>query len=210
MKFLATLFALMAIASVTAAPTKIDSDKASVKGLAASKAAKAKAAKGKGSKASSSVNNANSTATVDNSAANNASSTSTAASATRTRVCDQGDQSLAAGLQAAVPPCKRCRNATAAADFADGQTRLQQFVDTMALQLQMATTIADDGSFAQTQLKLTAQTTLVKGLAGGDVKTSANTLTQLAQSFLDSTNNAQDGASQALIDCFLPLNVVSG
>jgi hypothetical protein len=51
---------------------------------------------------------------------------------------------------------------------------------------------------------------MVKTLVGGDVTASADTLTQLLTSFLDTTNNAQDGAEQALIDCFLPLNAVSG
>jgi hypothetical protein len=239
MKFLAALFALMAVASVTAAPARAPLDAAGAKAIgAAGKAgAAAKAAKaGKGSKASaasaaadnstaSSVDNsassANATAT-DNSGSNAATGTSSAASATRTRPCDQGDQSLAAGLQASVvigigqqASVVTLQNSTAAADFATAQTRLQQFVDTQSLQLQMAQAIADDGSFAQTQLKLlaasqTAQETLVKSLVGGDVTSSAATLTQLAGSFLDSTNNAQDGAEQALIDCFLPINAVSG
>jgi len=240
MKFLAALFALMAVASVTAAPAHAPLNGAGAKAVAVGKAAKA----GKGSKASASsasasnaaassadnstassvdgsASSANATAT-DNSGSNAATGTSSAASATRTRACDQGDQSLAAGLQASVvigigqqASIVTLQNSTAAADFATAQTRLQQFVDTQALQLQMAQGIADDGSFAQTQLKLlaasqTAQATLVKSLVGGDVTSSAATLTQLAGSFLDSTNNAQDGAEQALIDCFLPLNAVSG
>jgi hypothetical protein len=132
-----------------------------------------------------------------------------------------GDQSLAGGMAAMVligigqqASVVTLQNTTAAADFADGVTRLQQFTDTQSLQLQMAQGIADEDSFAQTQLKLlatsqTAQEGLIKGLTG-DATTDAATLTQLAGSFLDSTNNAQDGAEQALIDCFIPLNAVSG
>ncbi|KAJ7239376.1 hypothetical protein B0H12DRAFT_1136098 [Mycena haematopus] len=236
MKFFAALFALMAVASVTAAPAHLPANGA--------KGAVAKASKGKASSKNSSSNNSaaaaaaaaaaasnssssadssdNSTASSDSSDNSTASATSTAASATRTRPCDQGDQSLAAGLSAAVvigigqqASVLTLQNSTADADFATAQQRLQQFTDTQALQLQMAQGIADDDSFAQTQLKLlaasqTVQEGLVKGLVGGDVTSSADTLNQLLQSFLDSTNNAQDGAEQALIDCFLPLTAVSG
>jgi hypothetical protein len=224
MKFLAALFALMAVASVSAAPAA-----ANLKGAVA-QAAKAKAGKNKNNNsnsaanANSAANTANATVVSAPAVANStgATSTSTAASATRTRPCDQGDQSLAAGLSAAVvigigqqASVLTLQNSTAAADFATAQQRLQQFTDTQSLQLQMAQGIADDDSFAQTQLGLLAtsqatQETLVKSLVGGDVTTSADTLNQLLQSFLDSTNNAQDGAEQALIDCFLPLTAVSG
>ncbi|KAJ6489053.1 hypothetical protein C8R45DRAFT_929747 [Mycena sanguinolenta] len=221
MKFFAALFALMAVASVSAAPARA----APAKGAVA-QAAKAKAGKNNGNSAANAAGAANAAnATAAAAATSNstgATATSSAASATRTRPCDQGDQSLAAGLSAAVvigigqqASIVTLQNSTAAADFATNQQRLQQFTDTQALQLQMAQGIADDDSFAQTQLKLLAtsqatQDTLVKSLVGGDVTTSADTLTQLLQSFLDSTNNAQDGAEQALIDCFLPLTAVSG
>jgi len=160
----------------------------------------------------------NSTASVDNSA--NATATATASGATRTRACDMGDQALAGGLQASVligigqqASVVTLQGAAAAADFADGVTRLQQFVDTQALQLQMIQGIADDDSFAQTQIALlatsgTAQAALVKGLT--DAKASAADLTTLLDSFTTSTGVAQDGANQALIDCFLPLTAVSG
>ncbi|KAF7311863.1 hypothetical protein MIND_00197100 [Mycena indigotica] len=169
---------------------------------------------------------------VDNSEASNAaSSTATAAGATRTRPCDQGDQSLAAGLNAAVviglglqASVATLQNISsqaqfAAKDFADGVTRLQQFQDTMGLQLQVAQAIADDDSFAQTQLKLlaaaqTATSATIKSLSGvasaAQAKSAANTLSALLNDFLTTTNTAQDGASQALIDCFLPLTTVSG
>jgi hypothetical protein len=181
MKFFA-VFALMAVASVTAAPARIDFGNGDGKGLAAGPAAAAQdpaaaaaaadpaaqgaaakgaaAAKGgKGgaaakaaaakaaaaaaaAKAAAAASAANSTASVDNAANatasdnSTASATSSAASATRTRACDQGDQSLAAGLQASVvigigqqAAVATLQKAAAAADFADGQTRLQQFVD---------------------------------------------------------------------------------
>jgi len=184
---------------------------------------------------SSSVDNASASNSTDTSDDNgddsSATATSTAASATRTRPCDQGDQSLAAGLTAAVvvgmgqqASVLTLQNissqaAFSAGDFSDGVTRLQQFTDTMGLQLQMAQGIADDDSFAQTQLKLLAasqtdQDTQVKGLASvqsaADAQGAADTLSTLLTSFLASTNNAQDGAEQALIDCFLPLTTVSG
>jgi len=219
---------------------------------AAAKPAKAKG-KGKGSNAAAADNSAsvasavsadNSNSVDDSSASNstdssddssddssNASATSTAASATRTRPCDQGDQSLAAGLNAAViigmgeqASVVTLQNISSqadfsASDFSTGVTRLQQFVSTMGLQLQMAQGIADDDSFAQTQLKLLAasqtdQATQVQGLANvqsaADAQGAADTLSSLLTSFLASTNNAQDGAEQALIDCFLPLTTVSG
>jgi asparagine N-glycosylation enzyme membrane subunit Stt3 len=157
----------------------------------------------------------NSTAAADASAAADA-----AASKTRIRDCDMGDQSLAAGLQAMTTigigqqaAVVTLQGATAAADFAAGVTRLQQFVDTQGLQLQMAQGIADDGSFAQTQLKLlaasqTQQEAAVKTLV--DAQTSAADLATLLTSFLTTTDNAQDGAEQALIDCRIPLNAISG
>jgi len=242
MKFFAALFALMAVTSVAAAPAHLKGGAAKgVGALAAAKAGKSKGSKSSASTAASGAAAVSNATSVDNSSSANstaadsssnststdsssnstaATSTSTAASATRTRPCDMGDQSLAGGLAASVligigqqASIVTLQNATAAADFSDGVTRLQQFISTQALQLQMAQGIADDGSFAQTQLKLlaasqTSQETLAKSLV--DATTSADTLTQLAASFLDSTNNAQDGAEQALIDCFIPLNAVSG
>jgi hypothetical protein len=233
MKFFATLFALMAVASVTAAPAKFapaakavaqkgGNGKAATAVAAGSGAGAAAAAAANSSTADASSSNSTATAASSSDNSTAATGTSTAASATRTRPCDQGDQSLAAGLQAAVvismgqqASILTLQNSTAAADFATNQQRLQQFTDTAGLQLQMAQGIADDGSFAQTQLGLLAtsqatQETLVKSLVGGDVTSSAATLTQLAQSFLDSTNNAMDGAEQALIDCTLPLTTLSG
>jgi hypothetical protein len=105
------------------------------------------------------------------------------------------------------------QNTTDAADFATAVTRLNQFISTQSLQLQMTQAIADDDSFAQPQLALlatsqTAQEGLAKGLV--DVKTSADQLNQLLQSFQDSTGVAQDGVNNALIDCFLPTTAVSG
>ena len=44
----------------------------------------------------------------------------------------------------------------------------------------------------------------IAGLKQGD------DLTALAKAFADTTNNAQDGAVQALIDCSLPLTTISG
>jgi len=55
----------------------------------------------------------------------------------------------------------------------------------------------------------TSQAAAVKALTGVQA-TDAAALTTLGASFLDSTNNSQDGAEQALIDCFLPLTAVSG
>jgi hypothetical protein len=114
------------------------------------------------------------------------------------------------GSQAAIVTLQ---NTTAAADFATGVTRLKQFMSTAALQLQMAQGIADDGSFAQPQLALLAtdqasQATTAANLV--DATTSAADLTTLATSFLDSTNNAMAGAANALADCLIPLNAVSG
>jgi hypothetical protein len=166
------------------------------------------------------ANAGNANANAGNANAGNATATATASGATRTRACDMGDQSLAAGLQASVTigigqqaAVVTLQNATAAADFTDGQTRLQQFVDTQALQLQMIQGIADDGSLAQPQIALlataaTSQAALVKGLV--DAKTSAADLTTLLDSFTTSTGDAQDGVNNALIDCFIPLTAVSG
>jgi len=171
-------------------------------------------------------NNSSSSSTSDDSSSssssnNTASSTSTANSATRTRPCDQGDQSLAAGLQAAVvigigqqASVATIQATNNSADFQTAVTRLQQFTDTMGLQLQMAQGIADDDSFAQKQLKLlaasqTSQETAVKALTGS-AQQNVQALNDLLNSFQASTDNAQDGAEQALIDCFLPVNAVSG
>ncbi|KAK4699699.1 chitin synthase, partial [Phenoliferia sp. Uapishka_3] len=173
-----------------------------------------------------------------------ANSTSTAVAATRTRACDQGDQSLAAGLQAltvigigqqaAVNTLQTLVSdpKSAASDVSDAVTRLQQFQDTATLQLQMAQLIADEGSFAQAQLQLVglfsllrakpriyarflklatataSQTTSIKALTGTAADSAA--LATLLTSFATTTGNSEDGAGQALIDCFLPLNAVSG
>jgi len=245
MKFFAALFALMAVSSVVAVPFPKDKGldilSKGGKGLAAAKASKgskgsqndgsaAAAAAAAASANSTSIDNAsadNSTASADNSTAsavdNSTASTATASSSTtvaKNRLCDQGDQSLAAGLQALVvvglgqqASVLTLQNATAAADFTDGVTRLQQFTDTAGLQLQMAQGIADNGSLAQTQLALlatsqTAQEASIKTLV--DAKTSAADLTTLLASFVTSTNNAQDGAGQALADCALPTTAISG
>jgi len=101
----------------------------------------------------------------------------------------------------------------AASDIQDGITRLTQFLNTSSLQIQMATGIADDGSFAQPQLALLAtaqssQEQLVGTLTG--TASDNSTLNQLLESFTASTDNSQDGAANALIDCFLPLTAVSG
>jgi len=229
MKFTAALFALMAITSVTAAPAHFKSaasaksvalkgGKASQSSASGSNAAASNATATSSSSNSSSVSNSTSSDSSSNSTS--ASSTSTAAAATRTRPCDQGDQSLAAGLQASVvigigqqASVLTLQNSTAAADFSDALTRLNQFISTQSLQLQMAQGIADSGSFAQTQLQLlatsqTEQETLAKSLV--DATTSADTLSQLLDSFTTSTGVSQDGVDQALIDCFLPLTAVSG
>ncbi|KAE9399875.1 hypothetical protein BT96DRAFT_939043 [Gymnopus androsaceus JB14] len=126
-----------------------------------------------------------------------ASSTVTAASSTRTRPCDQGDQSLAAGLQANVivgigqqasvlTIQSLLASGGAASDIQDGITRLTQFLNTSSLQIQMATGIADDGSFAQPQLALLAtaqssQEQLVGTLTG--TASDNSTLNQLLESF---------------------------
>jgi len=217
------LFALMLmVASVAAVPTAkegmMDGSTATKRGKASSTdVAASTVVASSTAAAASAVAASNSTA---------ATGTSTAASATRTRLCDMGDQSLAAGLQASVlvgigqqASVVTLQGALGnASSFADGVTRLQQFVDTAGLQLQMAQGIADDGSFAQTQLKLlaasqTSQAASVKALNATGAATAATTnqtLTDLGASFLASTNNAQDGAEQALIDCGIPLNAISG
>ncbi|KAF7317317.1 hypothetical protein HMN09_00467300 [Mycena chlorophos] len=173
----------------------------------------------------------NSTATSTSNSTDVSSSTATAASSTRTRPCDQGDQSLASGLTSAVTvglglqaSVLTLQNISTQADFSadDFSTavqRLQQFQDTMGLQIQMAQGIADDDSFAQPQLGLLAAAqnetqasidTLSGVKSAADVTAAASTLSTLLSSFLAVTNNAQDGAEQALIDCFLPTTAVSG
>jgi len=128
---------------------------------------------------------------------------------------------ISLGLQASVQTLQNISSQAdfSASDFSDGATRLAQFQSTMALQLQMAQGIADTGSFAQKQLGLLSglqNTTdpLVASLANvqsaSDAQSAASTLTSLAQNFLDTTNNALDGAEQAIIDCTLPLATVSG
>ncbi|KAM0747506.1 hypothetical protein T439DRAFT_359289 [Meredithblackwellia eburnea MCA 4105] len=194
----------------------------------ASKAAKAKAECKDAKKAQASTKKSaasNSTATLDNSnSTSTSSSVSSATSPARTRARDQGDQSLAAGLQAMVTigigqqaAVLTIQNLTtsggAASDISDAITRLQQFQDTAKLQLQMAQGIADDGSFAQPQLALLAtaaasQDTMIKSLTGD--ASDAKTLSTLLNSFASSTNDSQDGVSNALVDCFLPLTAVSG
>lgn len=187
-------------------------------------AAAAKASKGSGNAAAAAAAASNSTATATSSNSTAASGTGTAASATRTRPCDQGDQSLAAGLQAntvvgigeqaAVVTLQGLVTSNgAASDISDAMTRLTQFMSTSALQLQMATGIADDGSLAQPQLALlttaqTSQQSLAKSLTG--TASDNATLSTLLASFAASTGDSQDGANNALIDCFLPLTAVSG
>jgi len=173
------------------------------------------------------ASNSTSTADASNSTSTADASNSTASSATaglsadiKQRACDMGDQSLAAGLSALMTvgigsqaAVLTLQNATAAADFATGVTRLQQFISTAALQLQMAQGIADSGSFAQPQLALLATDQASQATAAGtlvDATTSAAALTSLGASFLDSTNNAMTGAANALADCRIPLNAVSG
>jgi len=173
------------------------------------------------------ASNSTSTADASNSTSTADASNSTASSATaglsadiKQRACDMGDQSLAAGLSALMTvgigsqaAVLTLQNATAAADFATGVTRLQQFISTAALQLQMAQGIADSGSFAQAQLALLATSQASQATAAGtlvDATTSAAALTSLGASFLDSTNNAMTGAANALADCLIPLNAVSG
>ncbi|KAL8291348.1 hypothetical protein RQP46_002326 [Phenoliferia psychrophenolica] len=96
-------------------------------------------------------------------------------------------------------------------------TRLQQFQDVAALQLQMVQLMASPTNLAQTQLSLLSTTTADQGtqlktvtLAAADVATDVATLAALVTSFAASTGISQDGAAQALIDCFLPLTAVSG
>ncbi|KAF9021720.1 hypothetical protein BDP27DRAFT_1439106 [Rhodocollybia butyracea] len=190
------------------------------KGNAVAKSSNSASATSNSSAASNSSATSSSTATSNSTA----SGTTTAASATRTRPCDQGDQSLAAGLQANVivgigqqasvlTIQSLLASGGAASDVQDGITRLTQFLNTSALQIQMAAGIADSGSFAQPQLALLAsaqssQQQLVSSLTG--TASDNSTLNQLLESFTASTDNSQDGASNALIDCFLPLTAVSG
>jgi len=125
------------------------------------------------------------------------------------------------GLQASVLTLQNIssQQAFVASDFSDGVTRLQQFSSTLDLQLQMAQGIADDDSFAQKQLGLLVDSqksnvdvlsSLSNITSAADAQGAASTLSTLLSTFLDTTNNAQDGAEQALIDCFLPLTTVSG
>ncbi|KAJ7595774.1 hypothetical protein C8J56DRAFT_923182 [Mycena floridula] len=197
------------------------------KGAAALKGAAAAAKAGKKGTAtatavdSTATDSSNSTS-VDNSSNSTATGVSSAASATRTRACDQGDQSLAAalqanvviglGLQASVATLQGLANGGAAADVTDAQTRLAQFASTSDLQLQTAAGIADDDSLAQPQLQqlqasIADQQKSIASLTGGAAD--AATLQSLADSFVASTGLSQDGASNAVIDCFLPLTAVS-
>jgi len=164
--------------------------------------------------------NNNSTGT-DNSNNNTASATNSAAAATRTRPCDQGDQSLAAALQANViigigqQASVVTLQGLAGGAQADVQTavdRLNQFMNTSSLQLQVAAAIADEASLAQGQLSslqssLVDQQNLISSLTG--TAADNDTLSSLLDSFVTSTGLSQDGAGLALVDCFLPLTAVS-
>jgi len=134
-----------------------------------------------------------------------------------------GDQSAAAGLsanaligigqQASVVTLQGLLGHSAA-DFKTGTDRLNQFMRTSVAQLKTVVGIIDAGSFAQTQVKLLeqsqiAQQKLVNQL-GGKEETDRTILKQLLGSFQVSTGDSQDGAEQALIDCFTPVNAVSG
>jgi len=197
-------------------------------------ASKAKAASSNKAKGNNGAASASSNSTADATSSNStvvgaggvagASSTSSAAAAARTRPCDQGDQSLAAGLQAntVVGIGLQASVATiqgllatngAASDIQDGITRLQQFLNTSTIQIQMALAIADDDSLAQPQLAtlqsdLADQTTQVATLTGAASDNA--TLATLLTGFQTSTGTSQDGADNAVIDCFLPLTAVSG
>ncbi|KAJ7692159.1 hypothetical protein B0H17DRAFT_547889 [Mycena rosella] len=143
MKFYSALFALMAVSSVVAAPAGGKDGLSILRGNKAGKGGKAAASQNPPAVASAADNSTavassadNSTATsVDNSANSTAATgTATAAASIRTRPCDMGDQSLAGGLQASTlvgfgqqAAVTTLQNATAAADFTDGVTRLQQF-----------------------------------------------------------------------------------
>jgi len=166
-------------------------------------------------------NNNNNAAAAEAAAA--ASATLTAASATRTRPCDQGDISLQFGLtananvaigeQAATVTLQGLLGSGSASDISTAITRLQQFVSTSALQLQMCEGIADSDSFAQPQLALLAESQDIQQKLVGALTGSASdnsTLTQLLTSFQANADNSQDGADNALIDCFTPLTVLSG
>jgi len=144
------------------------------------------------------------------------------ASDRRDRPCDNGDISLAFGLGALLPISVGEQAAVVtvqgllggdASDIQTAITRLQQFVSTAALQIQMAVGIADSDSFAQPQLALlgqlqSTQQQAVSSLTG--VASDNTTLNALLDSFQATTDVSQDGADNALIDCFIPLTVVSG
>ncbi|KZP25688.1 hypothetical protein FIBSPDRAFT_1041292 [Athelia psychrophila] len=224
MKSFICLLALAAISSVASA-LEVPSERALGRSLGDQFARAWGSRANKVNNSTASASNSTASTSTQTAAASNgtaASSTQTAAAATRTRPCDQGDQSLAAALnsmvtvglgqQASVLTLQGLIGG-AAADFQTGVDRLNQFSSTSDLLLQAATGIADDGSLAQPQLALLnttspAQAAMVKTLSG---KAADNaTLSTLLDSFVTSTGQAQDGAGQALIDCFLPTNTVSG
>jgi hypothetical protein len=105
---------------------------------------------GKSQKGNAVAKSSNSASATSNSTAtfnSTASGTTTAASATRTRPCDQGDQSLAAGLQANIivgigqqasvlTIQSLLASGGAASDVQDGITRLNQFMNSMFFFLQ--------------------------------------------------------------------------
>jgi len=242
MKFASVLLTLLAISTSTAlaAPHKggfrKEKGKKNVKRVpqnlddAGSSNATAIASSVNSTDVSSSANSTD-TSDVTGAAAVSAGSSTPALPAGKNRPCDQGDQSLAAslssavimgmGLQASVLTLQNISSqATFDADgFNDGVTRLQQFQDTFTAQIQAATTIADDDSFAQPQIKLltaavTSNAAAIKQLSGitsaAQATAAAGQLSTLLAGFLSTTNDAQDGSVLALADCFLPLATVSG
>lgn len=159
---------------------------------------------------------------------NGASKSQSAAKAARTRPCDEGDQSLQAGLQALITVHlgaqstvttltevvqKKNVNAADVTSFAANQKRLQQFLQTADLQLKMTDAIADDDSFAQPQLASLKKSTAAALSITNGLKNQAsdvNTLKKLGQTLRTATGVVQDGVNNAVVDCFLPTNLVSG
>lgn len=117
------------------------------------------------------------------------------------------------GLQATVQNLQNLTSSGGSkSDIKAATDRMQQFLNTSSLNLQMAGGIADSGSLAQPQIQkllsdLSDQNTLVTSLTGSS--SDSKTLSSLATSSLETTNDAQDGASNALIDCFMPLTALS-
>jgi len=154
-----------------------------------------------------------------------ATATSSAATIAKDRDCDQGDLSLSSGLetntvvllgmQAAVQTLLDLvsNGNSTSADISDATTRLQQFMNTTTLQIQMATGIADDDSLAQPQLTelqsaLNDQAELFNTLTG--TNSDIDSLNKLADSAKTATGLSQDGSNNAIVDCNLSLTVISG